>query len=150
VGLHLECMRSGVTLFELLVALAIGSVTLSLTLPRARRGEDRLAVRSAQTALAHAVRTARAAAERSGSAEVVVQLDSATVRLVRPGRSELRLSLGTDFGVSIRSGTRGTGEARFRFDRLGVGRFASRSLTVRRGQATRQVVISSYGRVSTP
>lgn len=140
--------NAGVTLLELLVVLALGAIVLSWTVPRVRDTQDRWATRAAQNALAQAVRTARLAARSTGSAELVVRLDSASVRLVRPGQADRILDLNNAFGVALRSGTLVGGTVRLRFGRLGLGRFASRSFDIRRGGSQRAVVVSTYGRVT--
>ena len=54
-------------------------------------------------------------------------------------------SLGSQYGVTIELGRRAK-VAELHFDGLGLGRVASRTITLRRGQEEVQLVVSAYGR----
>lgn len=138
-------MRNGTTIVELLVVLGLLALLGVGVLPASGGARDRIVVRSASNAFAHVLRTARLAARQSGGARIQVELDSARVRLIRQGRPDEVLALATEFGVSIDAPGPRTPE--LRFDALGLGRFASRTFTLSRGQAVRKVVVSAYGRV---
>ncbi len=55
------------------------------------------------------------------------------------------LHLGSQFGVAIELGGRAA-EAELHFDGLGLGRVASRTITLRRGREEVALVVSAYGR----
>lgn len=59
------------------------------------------------------------------------------------------LLLGSDLGVVLELG-RGRRETRLAYDALGLGQVASETLTFRRGEAERSLVVSGYGRVRRP
>jgi len=138
-------MRIGATFIELLVVLGLIGLFTATLLPAVGGARDRVAVRAAQDAFAHAIRTARLAARQTGGSRLRVDLDSARVSLVRPGEPDRVLSLGSEFGVSVDA--RGPRRPELRFDAIGLGRFANRTFTLTRGSTSRTVVVSSYGRV---
>jgi len=137
-------MRSGTTLLELVIALTILGVFTLWVVPRGAAARDMIAVQSARESLIAFLGAARGWAALRGGATVVIVTDSALVRTERPGMDPLVLPLGSDHGVAIQSG--GASPVRLKYDRLGIGRFASRSITLSRGAAARSVSISSYGR----
>ena len=137
-------MRNGATLPELVVALVLMGVLTLWVLPKAAAARDMIAVQSARESLIASLGAARGWATLRGGATVVIVTDSAMVRIERPGLEPWLLPLGADQGVTIQSGA--GGQVRLRFDRLGIGRFASRTVTITRGAAARSVSISSYGR----
>jgi hypothetical protein len=57
------------------------------------------------------------------------------------------LDLGASFGVTLDLGG-SLSIARLRYDPLGIGRVASRTLVFRKGDARSLLVVSAYGRVS--
>lgn len=137
-------MRSGTTLPELVLALLLLGAVALWVFPRAAFARDLIAVQSARESLIASLGAARGWATLRGSATVVILTDSALVRVERPGLDPWVLPLGADQGVAIQSGA--GGQIRLKFDRLGIGRFASRTVTVSKGAASRSVSISSYGR----
>ncbi len=137
-------MRSGATLFELVVVLALVGALLSWGLPKLAGAGDLIAVLSARESLLTALRSARTWATLQGGATVVLVTDSARVRIEPRGLDPIVLPLGSDHGVDL--GTAGGGTVRLRFDRMGLGRFASRSVDLTRGPVSRSITISSYGR----
>ncbi|HUG41475.1 MAG TPA: hypothetical protein VMM12_13390 [Longimicrobiales bacterium] len=136
--------RTGTSFLELIVVLALLGVLLGLTAPATLRWRDGLAVRAARDDLAAAFALARASAAASGGAVLV--LDSgAAVFWVAAGGSEGRATdLAALYGVRIDgSGAR----IEFAYDALGIGRLASRTLRLRRGDAEAGLTVSAYGRV---
>lgn len=132
-------------LLELVVALAL----LALVGGAAARGlttlQDRWAVTGARNALAQLVREARGRAVARGGSRVLL---SATRHeaVLESGPNVLRiLALDREFGVQLDLG--GAVDATLTFDPAGVGRMASRTLTLVRGGATDRLVVSAYGRV---
>lgn len=140
-------MRSGVTLLELLLALALSGLGLSVLVPAARRALDRFAVVSAREALAGRVASARLRAMAVGGARLVLDAPTATVWI------EVDLAV-SDSGplegplpVEVKlTGTRS--RIALPFDALGIGRVASQSIRFTRGRAASALVISAYGGVS--
>ena len=139
-------MRTGATVLELLVVLGLMGLLVALAGTAVGAAADRIAVRSAQNALAHWIGVARHTARATGGARLRVELDSSRVVLLPPAGASEVLSLGREFGVRIDASGSRTPE--LRFDAMGVGRFASRTFHLARGSAARSVVVSSYGRVA--
>ena len=136
-------MRAGHTLLELVVFLSLLGIGASAALPAARRSADRAAVSGAREALAGLVARTRTEAMTLGGASLHARASDATV-WVQAGDSVIGLRrLGDDFGVTLDVGA---AEAELPFDALGLGRRASRTLVVRRGQEDARLVVAAYGR----
>lgn len=138
-------LRRGAGLLEVVLALALLAIFLSLGIRGGAGLRDRWATEGARTALLQAVRETRARAVARGGATLIVDADRAEVWMELGHDSLPPLRIGDDFGVSLDLGT--TGEARLVFDAAGVGRMASRTIQLRRGRAQAAVVVSAYGRV---
>lgn len=139
-------MARGFTLLEMTVAVSIAALALATGIPAARRSLDRMAVVGAREALVGMLVRTRSEAVARGGATLVLDETRGTVR-AEAGEVRLdSLSLSRDFGVRLDVGG-SSAEARIRFDGLGIGRIASRTVWMRRGAAAAEVVISSYGRV---
>ena len=138
---------SGHTLVELVTVLLLLAVGASLLAPAARRLGDRASVVAAREEVVRAIARARAEAVARGGASATVLTTPPSVRIDADGDVVRTVLLGGGApGVEVRlTGRRDS--LSFRFDRLGIGRFASGSVTLRRGQASKGVVLSSYGRV---
>lgn len=137
---------AGFTLLELSVVLAIVSVVLAAAAPRARNARDRIAVRGAREAAAALLARARARAVLRGGAEIEVDEESGRIVVRTDGLPSAELSLGREFGVTVEL----PGPSRaavLRYDALGVGRLANRTVHFRRGEAEASLIVSSYGRV---
>lgn len=138
--------RPGHTLLELAVALSLMGVAYALALPSARGISDRFAVRGAREAVTSlAVRTRQEARSRGGAR---LRMDAAkgTAQLLVSGVELDREEVGREFGVTLRlSG--GADEAELWFDALGIGRVASLTVELTRGDASAVLVFSAYGRV---
>jgi type II secretory pathway pseudopilin PulG len=136
-------MRAGHTLLELTVVLLLAGLAGTAVLPAARRAADRAAVSGAREALAGLVARARTEAMTLGGASLRTRAADATA-WVQAGDSVIGLrGLGDEFGVTLDVGA---AEAELDFDALGLGRRASRTLIVRRGQAEARLVVAAYGR----
>lgn len=136
----------GFTLVELLVALALGALLLAVLFPRMDRLRDGLAVRGAREEVVGLLARARLQALLGEGAEVVA-LEGPSRIVVRAPRSvATRLDLEREYGVElVIPGP--TDRATLRFDALGIGRMASRTLSFRRRDAEVFLSVSSYGRV---
>lgn len=137
--------RRGSSLIETLWVLVLLGVLLAAALPRLEGLRDRMAVRGAREAIMGLFSRARHHAVLRGGAEVWASEELQTLELRASGLPVGVEDLGRSFGVELEIGG-SAGEAVLRYDGLGLGRMASRTLTVRRGAAEAAVVISSYGR----
>lgn len=137
--------RDGYTLIELLVALTLLGILLSTALPPLGKWRDRAAVRAARDELAGAIAWTRIAAASSGGAALVVDPASGRVWTRTAAGDDARATdLHARYGVKLDAGS--TAPIRLHYDAFGIGRTASRTLTLRRGDAAAGVTVSSYGR----
>lgn len=137
----------GTTLAELAAVLVLVAVGLAVATPPVTALRDRLAVGAAANETVALFVRARAVAPRFGGAEVEVRAADDEVRLVAGDSVLARVRLGDDLGVDLVL-TNGRDDARMRYDGLGIGRIASRTLVLRRGRAADTLRVSSYGRVA--
>jgi len=134
----------GHTLIELIAVLLIGSLALAVGLPAAEAQRDRWAVAGSREAVVGAVTRARAAAITRGGASLFVDPAGDSIWWGGAwGRSDAT-DLRTEFGVDL--GPEGP-LFELRFGPLGLGRVASRTLVLRRGDAAASLTLSAYGRV---
>ena len=142
--------RRGYTVIELLVVLALLALALGLAYPAARRAADAWAVRAARDGVAAVIAGARAAALTARGAEVLLVTADGTV-LARPtdaaSAAHVRLRLLRDWNVSVNSPGFSGDTIIIRYDALGIGRIANRTLRFERGRAVAGLTISAYGRV---
>ncbi|HTR77301.1 MAG TPA: hypothetical protein VMH39_04300 [Gemmatimonadaceae bacterium] len=135
---------AGVTLGELIVALAILGLLLALTLPRYKAATDRAAVQSAVEDAEGVFGSARRSAITRRTL-VAVAIDTASGSLtIRAAGTRLGFeSLGSQFGVQL-----GSTRDSMSYDARGLGYGAADlSLYVRRGQAAETLFIARLGRV---
>ena len=139
--------RSGYTLVELVTVVLLLAVGASLLAPGARRLGDRASVLAAREEVVGALARGRAAAVAAGGASVTILTTPPSVRVAAGGEVVRTVLLGGgDRSLEVRlTGRRDS--LSFRFDRLGIGRFANGSVTLRRGRVSGGVIVSSYGRV---
>ena len=138
---------SGHTLVELVTVVLLLAVGASLFAPAARRLGDRASVVAAREEVVAAFARGRAAAMTRGGSSVTVLKSPPSVRIDAGGGVVRTVLLGGgDPRVEVGL-TGGQDSLTFRFDRLGIGRFANGSVMLLRGEATGGVVVSSYGRV---
>lgn len=140
--------RQGTTLPELILASTLVAVLLALASAPLRSALDVYAVRAAREELAALLSGARAAGRLHGGARVVLDAAAGTAYLVSATGDTLRggRSLAERHDVRLEAGA---DVIELEYDALGLGRLASRSITIRRGRARGGVTISSYGRVRT-
>ena len=136
----------GFTLLELATVLLLMSLSLGCLLPGARRQLDRVAVLEAREELAGLFHRARLEAVAFGGATVLLNSDSASATLVTGGEVLDRTALLEKYSVSLTLSA-GRPEAELTFDSLGLGRVASQTLRLKRGDAEAALVVSSFGRI---
>jgi Tfp pilus assembly protein FimT len=138
-------MRTGYSLLDLTVALALMGMGVGLLLPAAHRQMERSAVLAAREALVAELARARREARLAGGAVLQMRRSGGRVWIESGGQAP-RDTLGLEerFGVRIEPGSASAAVA---FDALGIGRLASRSVTFLRGEERAAVTISAYGRV---
>lgn len=134
----------GHTLIELIAVLLIGSLALAVGLPAAEAQRDRWAVAGSREAIVGAITGARAAAITHGGASLFVDPAGDSVWSEGAWGSSDAVDLRREFGVDL--GPEGP-LLELRFGPLGLGRIASRTLVLRRGDAAASLTLSSYGRV---
>ncbi len=139
-------MRRGFSLLELVAALGIMSVAVSLLLPAARSAQDRLSVVAAREDLVALIVRARGEAIRHGGSSVVVRGRPAEAWIAAGGVVIEHVDIRGRYRAELElSGAAQTVE--LHFDATGLGRMAARSITVHRGGAVVRLVISAYGRL---
>ncbi|MCK5650228.1 MAG: prepilin-type N-terminal cleavage/methylation domain-containing protein [Gemmatimonadetes bacterium] len=139
-------MRRGYTLLELLTVLLVMGCAVNALLPAARSLTDRMAVVGAREALVGLVARARSEAFTHGGATLTILSDPPSAWIDAGDTVVTRSEIGSSFGVSLHlTGSRDW--ARLAFDALGLGRVASQTIRIRRGDASAGIVVSSYGRV---
>lgn len=138
-------MNRGYTLLEVLVVLALIGVSASVVADGMGRFGRDLSARITREEIVALIDGTRVEGRSRGGASLVLRRDGGYAvtsdgSLLRSGLVELpssealRLPGGRDSVV-------------VRFDRLGIGRMASTTITVVAGSVERSVVLSSYGRV---
>ncbi|MFW5951632.1 MAG: prepilin-type N-terminal cleavage/methylation domain-containing protein [Gemmatimonadota bacterium] len=136
----------GYTLIELLFVLLILGGLLGIAMPPAGRWLDDAAVHAARDELAGALAWTRMAAASAGGATLV--LDPATARFEILGPAGARgpaTDLARRYRVEVDVGT--DQPVLLRYDALGIGRIASRTIRIRRHAAEAGLTVSAYGRV---
>lgn len=137
--------HSGTTLIELIVVLAVLAVLLGVAVLSSARWRDEAAVRAARDELASGLAQARVTAVSSGGAALI--LDPAAGRfwtVTDSGAAGEPVSLEDRYGVLVDPG--GDDLVVLRYDGLGIGRLASRTVRIRRGRAEAGLTVSAYGR----
>jgi prepilin-type N-terminal cleavage/methylation domain-containing protein len=134
----------GFTVFELLVALVIASVLLTLALPRFAAVRDVRAVRGAVDVLSSGFSIARATAlARRSPVAVVFDTAAGVVRIRSSGGSIRRVDLYRSFGVTL-AANRDSAV----YDPRGVGYGVSNlTVIVHRGSFVDTLTMSRLGRV---
>ena len=139
-------MRHGFTILELAGVLALLAVAAVLSLPTGWSVRERLSVVGAREELVGLITRARGEALRHGGASLIVIRNPAEVRVEAGGEILHRVDLGATWRTElVLSGGRPSFE--LRFDALGLGRMAARSITLTRGSAVARLIISAYGRI---
>lgn len=137
----------GHTLIELLFVLSLVGVTATAVTPAAREYRDRAAVTAAREAVVGLLVRARLGAVERGEGAVRIVTDPWRAVALAGDAAVRSVDLGAEFGVEL--GIAGSPDTvEIRYDALGLGRFASRTLRFTRGDQAASLVVSAYGRVS--
>lgn len=141
---HIVSSRTGHTLIELAIALAIMAILLSIAAPRLGTLRDRASVRSASAEMAAILASARRAAMlRSTGAMVVIDETRSTASVIVASDTILAHDAGSELGVAI-TATRDT----VLYGPSGRGWGASNtSIVVARGRWSDTLFVSRLGRV---
>lgn len=136
--------QRGKSLTELLLTMSLLSIVAMLALPQARRGIDALYVRSAREALFGVATHARALALARGGADLIIDPVDGSVRAVDASGAVGSMTMLGEYHVSVASDRT---RIVLHYDARGIGRMASRTVRLRRGNAEAGLTFSSYGRV---
>jgi prepilin-type N-terminal cleavage/methylation domain-containing protein len=137
----------GYTLIELLFVLLLAGLTAAAITPQARRYRDRASVVAAREAMVGLFAEARVGAVERGQGAVRISSNPGRAACVVGDSTVRALALASEFGVDLRLG--GSDDSvEVRYDALGLGRVASQTVVFTRGDASAQLVVSSFGRVS--
>lgn len=134
------------SLTELLLALSISALLALIAAPSLRHARDVVNVRAArETTFALAARTRSVALERSGAA-LIIETDPPVVSIVDSDGRPVDTESLAPFDVRLEvDGT--AGRVGVVYDSRGIGRMASSTLRIARGDARAGLTISSYGRI---
>lgn len=138
--------QAGTSLLELTFVLLLCGIATAMTVPLARRSLDGLAVRAARDELVAALVRTRAAAMSRGGATLEIDAASGTLRIRDAAGRQVGdvVALGARHRVTLDVGA--AGAAAIRYDALGIGRLANRTVRLRRGGAEAVLTLSAYGR----
>src|SRR5262245_13633937 len=125
-------MRSGFTLLELIVVLALIAITSAAIVPAAARTADRAAVVGAREVVAEMVARTRTEAMTLGVARLRARAADGVIWVESRDSVIALRSLADEFGVTLELGAT---DAELAFDALGIGRRASRTFVLRRAGA---------------
>lgn len=145
-GTHRGPMETrGYTLVELLVVLLLLAGLLAIAMPGMKRWRDRAAVHAAREELAGALAWTRiTAASHTDGATLVLDPGSARFHTRTATGPTPEIDLRRRYGVELDIGSDRL--ALFRYDALGIGRIASRTIRIHRGSAEAGLTVSAYGR----
>jgi len=144
---HRRASPTGFSLVELLIVLALAAVLMGAAWPLGRRSLDRLHVVTAREELFGLVYRARGLATRSGEAAIIVDLEAGWASLVDASSAEVdHVDLGSRHVDVSTPGS--SSSVALRWNGLGWGVVASRTLVLRRGAGETRLVVSSRGRAS--
>jgi hypothetical protein len=117
-------------------------------MPRVRGAVDMYATRAARDAAAAEFARARSLAVARGSARVIVEPATSSLRVEAPiglpAGDPLRLA--DRLAVHVTIDNHGTSPVPLDFDALGIGRIANRTVRFTRGSAEARLTLSSFGR----
>lgn len=135
----------GYSLIELLTVLVLLAVLLGMAVPPAARWRDGVAARAARDELAAGLAWTRLSAVSHGGSALVIDAVNGRFWTTTPdGWNGPAVDLAALYAVRLQAGAQET--VRLEYDALGIGRHASRTITIRRGSAVAGIVVSGYGR----
>ncbi|NNF14300.1 MAG: prepilin-type N-terminal cleavage/methylation domain-containing protein [Gemmatimonadetes bacterium] len=135
----------GYTLLELVAVLTLLAVGAAAAVPSVRRFADEASVMAARERVTRTLLRGRTAAVQVGGSVVTIVASPATARVSAAGTVLHEVPLG-DRRTTVHLPS-GRDSLTLRFDALGLGRFTSATIALRRGEADAALVLSSYGRV---
>jgi len=140
--------HSGVTLLELLNALALLAILFGFALPRLHHAIDVFSVRAARDAVLGAAARARGLAVARGEAQLLVEETGSLIAITTQGGTQRVSSfdLNQRYGVSLDITNSARTSALVEYDVLGLGRFAGLTVRLQRHSAVAGVTFSAYGR----
>jgi len=139
--------RSATSLTELLLVLTLLGILFTLAMPHARHGLDAMRVRSARESTVGAALRARSLAVAHGGADLVLDLSAETASAVDGNGVLAEQTALSQYDVRISADGTSSSRIVLRYDALGIGRMASRTIRFRRGRAEAGLTFSSYGRI---
>ncbi|NJD11735.1 MAG: hypothetical protein FIB01_15285 [Gemmatimonadetes bacterium] len=140
--------RPGTTLLELLCGLTLLGLILGMAaVPFAHTG-DVLAVRAGRDAILNAAAAARTLAATHGGATLSISASDGTISLATRDSlvTDTLARLGPELRIRVAFDDARLQVALIRFDALGLGRLANRTIRLRRGAVQGGVTFSAYGR----
>lgn len=141
--------RSGYTLLELVIVLALLAIAIGLAYPPARTASDVWAVRAARDATAAVLASTRvvAIAERGAELLLVPAAGEVLTRTAATPTPRRRLRVRDEWGVALVTPGAASDTVAIAYDALGLGRVASRTVRFERGRAVAGITVASYGRI---
>jgi Tfp pilus assembly protein FimT len=141
------CPRTcGFTLLELSTLLCLLAIVLAGAFPALSSWADRIAVASAREELMGFFHQARGEAVARGGVDLFFTSNPATVTLRHEEGVLDSCDLKKRYRITLAL-SRDRAEAALTFDAMGLGRVASQTLSISRGQVEARLVVSSLGRV---
>lgn len=134
--------RTGATLYELLIALSLIGVLLSIAFPNMRSSLDALNARAAREAAFALFSRARVMALQQGGANIMIDARGDRIRISTGQTSYEQFFRDADLVIEGREDT-----VTLRYDAHGLGRMMSRTVTFKARSKTAGLTISSFGRV---
>lgn len=138
--------RTGYSLLELTLVLALGGILLLLATPPLHHARDIFATRAARDYVLGQLALARTLAPAYAGTEVVLVPAAAELGVRSTARLHTLTSLRERFGVELGLSGAAADTVALRFDAIGLGRMANRTLAFTRGRASARISISTYGR----
>jgi Tfp pilus assembly protein FimT len=144
----LRSSARGHTLLELAIVLTLFATTTAVLSPPLARYRDVAAVVSARESVAGLIAAARVVAVANGGAEVHVRAGPSVASLIVGGDTTRVVRVESDSGVVLDLGPRTA--VVLAYDEVGMGRLANATIRFVRGDESRSLVVSSFGRVRRP